>query len=326
MQLQTSVRLQPPNFQISHEDKILSIGSCFAQNMAQQLHEAKFQVVSNPFGILYNPLSIADGLGKILDKKSYQPSDLFLHNERWHCFDCHSDFSGATVSETLCAIQTALETAHQQLLNAKVLLVTLGSAFVYHEKKTARAVANCHKLPSAHFEKRLATSANIVADFQAVINRIQAVNPSLYIIFTLSPVRHIRDGIIENQKSKATLLLALHELTAIFKNTYYFPSYEIVLDELRDYRFYEADMLHPSPIAIQYIWERFANIFFNETTQQRNAQFKKLRQAFLHRPFHAASALHQQFLQKQLAITEQYQQQFPYLSFEKEIEHFKHNN
>ncbi|MGB0982401.1 MAG: GSCFA domain-containing protein [Saprospiraceae bacterium] len=321
MQLQTIVPIPSPNFSISHTDKILTIGSCFAQNMSKYLTERKFQVTANPFGILYNPLSIAQNLTAIIENKTYQETDLFYHNERWNSFDHHSDFSFFDKKSTLKNINENIEKAHQQLLDGNVLMITLGTAFTYFNNK--KPVANCHKLPAKDFKKRLVSVAEIVQNLSEVIQIILTKNPNLQIVFTLSPIRHIRDGVIENQRSKATLLLALHQLKAQFEAVYYFPSYEIVLDELRDYRFYGTDLVHLNETGLGYIWERFSGTFFEKITLERINQFQKITKAFHHRPFHPTSEQHLRFLKKYTQITAQYQKQFPFLDFEKEIAYFK---
>jgi hypothetical protein len=322
MQLQTIVPIPAPNFNIAHTDKILTIGSCFAQNMSEYLTERKFQVVTNPFGILYNPLSIARNLTAIIENKTYQEADLFHHNERWNSFDHHSNFSFFDKKTTLENINGHIKKAHQQLLEANVLMITLGTAFTYFKKNDQNPVANCHKLPAKEFEKKLVPVTEIVGKLSEVLEKILAKKPNLKIIFTLSPIRHIRDGIIENQQSKATLLLALHELKTKFQTAYYFPSYEIVLDELRDYRFYGSDLVHLNETGLEYIWQRFSATFFEKITLERVQQFQKITKAFHHRPFHPTSEQHLLFLKKYAQITSQYQKQFPFLDFQKEINYF----
>ena len=322
MELQTKVKIPKPNFQITHQDPILSMGSCFAENIAAQLLRRKFQVCSNPFGILYHPLSITKGIQILLQQKKYDESDLFSHNERWHSFDHHSDFSSSTKEETLEKINQQIKIGFHTITTAKVIILTLGTAFLYHQKSENRAVVNCHKLPNYLFEKQLITQNHITTALQSMIENIQQVNSEIQFIFTISPIRHIKDGLIENQKSKATLLLAIHEIIEKYSNTYYFPSYEIALDELRDYRFYTSDMIHLNDTAINYIWNKFSDTFFKKETQQLNERFRKLYLAHQHRPFNAQSKQHQVFLKKQLAIVKQYQKEYSYLDFSEEEQYF----
>lgn len=337
MQLQTTVPILPPPFQISHQDTILSIGSCFAENVADHLRIRKFDVLTNPFGILYNPLSMANSMSILLSGKIYTEDDLIFYNERWQSFDHHGDFSNIRAAATLDAINQQLSLARTQLQKPKreqtVLMLTLGTAFVYYyqnqdfNKNTHlhKAVANCHKMPANWFKKELLEVESVTQSLFEVIQLLKKQVRHLKIIITISPVRHIRDGIIENQRSKATLVLAVHELLQRFSDAdfvYYFPAYEIALDELRDYRFYDRDLVHPNSLAVDYIWARFADAFFDKPTQQRNAQFLKLHKARQHRAFHPDTAQHQRFLRKQLQITQQLIQQYPYLDFGEELAHF----
>ena len=325
IKLQTEVPIQQPNFRLNHSQKILSIGSCFAENISGFLKERKFQVESNPFGILYHPLSIARGLEMILQEKTFQKDDLFYRNELWQSFDHHSDFSGNDWEVVLNKMNSSIQQANQHLEQCDILIITLGTAFTYFKKSDNQPVANCHKIPAAKFEKRLLSVNEIVVALLKVLTLIQQKYPRIQIIFTISPIRHIRDGIIQNQQSKATLILALQELIQKLPNAFYFPSYEIVLDELRDYRFYGKDLVHLNETALAYIWQRFSDTFFEKNTFELNQKFNKLRAAFLHRPFHPNSTQHQLFLKKQYQIAKALQTQFPDLDFKKELSHFKMN-
>lgn len=220
MKLQTVVPISTPNFKISHSDKILSIGSCFAQNMATFFSSRKFQILSNPFGIIYNPLSIANGLSMLSSKKGFRQEDLFHFNEQWHSFDHHSTFSNTDLRATLSNIQSRIDRGHQQLLSSQILIITLGTAYVYFKKNQQRPVANCHKLPAAQFNKQLISVASTVNTLKKAIQAIQAQNTSLQTIITISPIRHIRDGFIENQQSKATLILAVKQLMEELSKVY----------------------------------------------------------------------------------------------------------
>ena len=322
VKLQTKVPIPPSDFQINHFSKILSIGSCFAENMSVYLKERKFQVVTNPCGILYNPLSIGRGLEMILSRKVFQQKDLFYHNELWQSFDHHGEFSGMIADEVLNKMNNSIENAHTHLQKANTLIITLGTAFTYF--KNGQPVANCHKVPAAEFEKRLLSVDEIVEALSSILKKIQTNVPSLHIIFTISPIRHIRDGVVENQQSKATLILAVHQLIHQLSNAYYFPSYEMVLDELRDYRFYKKDLVHLNEVALEYIWEQFSDTFFSEDTKALNRKFEKLRAAFLHRPFHPQSEEHQRFLRKQYQIVSRFQEEFGELDFEEELEYFNY--
>jgi len=326
MQLQTKVKIPVPNFEITHQDKLMSIGSCFAHNMAQRFDSCKFNIIDNPFGILYNPLSIAKGLEEILSKKAYTDEDLFFHNERWNSFNHHSQFSKSKPSETLELINQSIDKAHLQLLNSKVLIITLGTANVFFQKVNNQFVANCHKIPNHQFEKKLISVEEIVNALEHIFIKIQDANPNIQIILTLSPIRHIRDGLSENQRSKATLLVAIHQLMEKLKDLYYFPSYEIALDELRDYRFYKEDMIHPSKVAIDYIWKAFVECYFDERTKQVIPQIRKLIQAKNHKVENPNSAEYQLFIKNQIKKIEELQQQYKWLNFEEELNQWKMDN
>jgi hypothetical protein len=322
MKLQTVVPIPTPDFKISHSDKILSIGSCFAQNMATSFLDRKFQIISNPFGIIYNPLSISNGLGILLSKKDFQQTDLFHYNEQWHSFDHHSSFSNADFAAALSNIQEKINRGHQQLITSNLLILTLGTAYVYFEQPHQRPVANCHKLPANHFDKQLISVETTINALKNALQAIQAQNSSLQTIITISPIRHIRDGFVENQQSKATLILTVKQLIEELDKIYYFPSYEIVLDELRDYRFYNTDMVHLSDTALEYVWQKFENTFFEQTTLKTNQQFLKLKKAMQHRPFNPQSKQHQQFLAHQLEIIKKLEVQYPNLDFSTEKAYF----
>ncbi len=315
MNLQTKITIPSPSFQITHKDKIMSIGSCFAQNMSAFLVDSKFQIQSNPFGILYHPLAISKALNAIIENKSYHIDDLFYHNERWHSFDHHSDFSHPNKEIALQNINTHIQEAHQHLSQSNVLIITLGTAFAFFQKENQEAVANCHKVPSTFFEKRMTSISEIIEALGNAIKTVQVLRPNLNIILTVSPIRHMKEGAINNQKSKATLLLAIHELVKNLPRIYYFPAYELVLDELRDYRFYAKDLIHLNEIGVEYVKEKFFNTFFSSVTQQHINNFEKLRKAFAHRPFNPNSEQHQAFLKKQYALAASYQKKFPYLDF-----------
>ena len=254
MNFQTSVELPAGMPPVSHADRILLMGSCFAENIGRQLMDAGFQLDLNPFGILYNPLSVSSALREIMGHKEYTSQDLFAYKDLWHSPMHHGSFSAFTPEETLHTINARLHHAHQRLPELNWLMVTLGTAYVYKQKESGQVVANCHQLPENHFLRYRLTVEEIVEDYTALITGMAACNPELKWLFTVSPIRHIRDGMHANQLSKSTLLLAIDRLQQLFpERVFYFPSYEIILDELRDYRFYADDMLHPSPLAIRYL-------------------------------------------------------------------------
>ncbi len=319
----TPIVLQKASLTLTHQDNILCLGSCFAQHMAQRLHDLKFSSLSNPFGISYHPLAIVKSLKRLLANEVYRSEELFLHQGLWHSFDHHSHFSGIDRAAVLQKINDHFQKAQQFLQQTNRLLITLGTAQVFHHLETANDVANCHKVPGAAFRKTRLSVATIVAELQAILSQLKIQFPALEVIFSVSPIRHLRDGHIENQRSKATLILALDQLCEQLNFAHYFPAYEILLDDLRDYRFYEADMAHPSAVAISYVWEQFSECYFSKPTTALNREITALRRAALHRALHPNSIPHQDFLQQQLSSLTQLQQRFPALNFSEEEKRFR---
>lgn len=321
MDFRTMVELPQHLPPITHTGPLLLMGSCFAENMGSLLTENKFRIDVNPFGILYNPSSISAALHEIREGKIYREEDLFLDKGYWHSLMHHGVFSTPTREETLRNINARLQQVHMVVQELDWLILTWGTAYVYEQKETGRIVSNCHKLPEAHFNRRLLSLDEIVEEYTSLINELTARNPRLKILFTVSPIRHIRDGMHANQLSKSTLLLAIDRLQQLFpQKVFYFPSYEIVLDELRDYRFYADDMLHPSPLAVRYLWERFSDTLFGTETQQVMAAIKELRQGLAHKPFHPESGAYKSFLEQIVLKIERLNRKYPYLDFQKETE------
>ena len=276
MKLQTVVDIAPSKWKIGYEDKILLLGSCFSDEIGEQMKQRYLHVTCNPFGTLYNPLSIAQALTMT------EMPDLVEHEGLWHAMSHHGSFSRADKGEAESAIRTSIETMQQALHEASVVIVTFGTAWVYEMKGEGLpvtgygVVGNCHKLPENCFTRRRLTVEEIVAAWKPIL----AQYPDKHWLFTVSPIRHIRDGLHENQLSKATLLQAVEQLGD------YYPSYEIMLDELRDYRFYADDLVHPSSLAVNYIWERFVDTFCtNQTKNELVLQLKRWKHEH-HNPLH----------------------------------------
>ncbi len=323
MNLQTSVSIKHYPFKISHQDKIILSGSCFSENIGGKFEQHKMQVMVNPFGILYNPVSIADSFDFILSQKYFTEKDIFFHNEQWKSLYHHSFYADADKDLCLQKINDNIKQANNFLQNTNYLIITFGSSWVYRLKETGQIAGNCHKLPTSLFTKELLSIENIIEKYKLLIENIRKINPNLQILFTISPVRHAKDGFIENQVSKSILSLAVYQLTQEFKNVFYFPSYEIVIDELRDYRFFEADMLHPNTTAINYIWERFSNTFFSSESQMLNHEIQKIRQMYEHRPFNILSESFQKHCKHALLKIEELLTQFPMLGFTEEKAYFQ---
>ncbi len=319
----TIVPLPEYPFRIGYHDQVLSVGSCFAEHIGQYLAERHFTSLLNPFGILYNPASIGQGLERLLQDAPFKAEEQFEHLGLWHTFWHHGAFSNPDRALALEGINRAYRQAQAFLLSANRLIITLGTAFVFVYRASGEITANCHKLPGSAFERRRLSTREVLAALEPPLLNLQARQPSLEIILTVSPVRHIRDGLIENQRSKAALLLATAELCQQHGFIHYFPAYEIMMDELRSYRFYAADMLHPSAEAVGYIWERLSQACFDEPTRQLIAKIEKIRAASLHRPFHPQASSHQQFLRQQLQQIEALEKEAPFLRLGEERRRFE---
>lgn len=308
---------------INHQQNLLLIGSCFTEQIGTKLASHKFSILDNPNGILFNPVSICKSISSYIDYKQYRKADLFYQNESWNSWEHHSRFSKPDLAECLNGINESQGNAHQFLKNADWLLITLGSAFVY-ELANKEVVANCHKVPTDKFVKRLLAATDIFTDLQAMIEKAVAFNPVLKIIFTISPVRHLRDGFVENNRSKATLIQAVHQLVEKNNNCFYFPAYELIIDDLRDYRFFAEDMVHPNYAATNYVWEKFIACCIDEPSQHLMKEIAVIVAAKNHKPFNPASEQHKKFLQINLEKVKKLQQQFSYINFKAEEEHFRH--
>ena len=321
MTFTTPVQLPTSDLKIAHESRIILAGSCFAENIGERLCKRKFNILGNPFGILYNPLSIATMLERVVSGEPFtaSSSEIFEHNELWHSLLHHSCFSQKSKEELIDTLNESLAEAHRLASGCDILILTFGTAYIYTRNSDNLIAGNCHKLPGNIFTRRLATIEEITENFIAVIEKLRNMNPDIKFIFTVSPIRHLRDGAHDNQKSKATLLLAIDRIQSMFSDcVHYFPAYEIVLDELRDYRFFAEDMTHPSNIAIEYIWECFSRTYFGEATNKLNREIEEVTKALDHRPFNPDSAAHKRFIKNVLDKIEAIQDKHPYLNFENE--------
>lgn len=324
MELYTKIRLPKPRFYISYEDRILMLGSCFAENIGAQLENERFNVDINPFGTLYNPSSVSEALRLLANPRVFSADNLFEHDGAFHSFSHHSRFSSTSVDECLQQINSRISQSSIFLKNATKLVITLGSSFVYRLKSDGKIVANCHKLPEVMFSRERLSVDDIVSDWEELLHHLWNNNEELKILFTVSPIRHWRDGAHENQLSKATLLLAVDELLRREPGRIdYFPAYEIMMDELRDYRFYADDMVHPSSLAIGYIWQRFSDCFLSEDCKKIVAEWSEIKKSLQHRPFRPNSEAHKQFMFQTLLKMERLIDKFPYFDITKEIEILK---
>lgn len=314
---------------IRHKDKIMLIGSCFTEQIGNKLAKHKFRVMDNPNGILFNPLSITKSINSYLVNKHYREDDLFYQNECWNSWDHHSRFSNIDKERCLQLINDSRDKAHAFLKEADWLLITLGSAYVYELKDIPDAkkdaygslVANCHKVPTDKFNKRLLEEEEIIDSFQQTITELVLNNPSLKIIFTISPVRHLREGFVENNISKATLIKAVHKLTC--DKVFYFPAYELIIDDLRDYRFYAEDMIHPNYSATNYVWNKFVSTCMDDESVELMKEINEINAAHSHKAFNPGSVAHQKFKEVYRIKVIRLQEKYPYLQLDKELEYFK---
>jgi len=271
-------------FVLTHADRIVSMGSCFSDEIGRRLQDGGFSVDLNPFGTLYNPASMASAIERIVDDREVGMSDLVSHDGLWHSWHHHGSFSRPLASDTLEVCNTRIPTAPAALKEATLLMATFGTAWVY--EREGAVVANCHKLPPQNFERRMMSVEEIVDLWTPLLGRLAAFNPRMNILFTVSPIRHLADGAHGNQLSKSTLLLSVDRLTADTRTVNYFPAYEIVLDELRDYRFFGPDMVHPTPLAADIVYDRFQQACMSAATiQQAHNNAKRARQKD-HIPLH----------------------------------------
>lgn len=309
---QVEVRANPARIALTQA--LLSLGSCFAETVGGHLADRQFNIVRNPCGMQFNPLSLARSLRRVLAGTSYTVAELFEHDGLWHSFDHHGDFSAASPEECLAAIHAGLAPAHALAPRLDGLLLTFGTAHAYYDRQDAgRVVANCHKLPAARFERRLLPVAEIVEAWTELLHELYALRPGLNVILTVSPVRHLRDDAHDNAVSKAHLLAAVHELELRFPALYYFPAYEIVLDELRDYRFFAPDMAHPNETATDYVWSRFVEACLAPRAQALVADFAPLLQARQHRPRHPESPAAAAFRRRLASLQTELQARYPEL-------------
>lgn len=343
MEFTTKVNIKPFGRKIDYSMNGLSVGSCFAENIAAKLRSAKFRIVSNPFGVLYNPYSVADTIDSISSGRVFTEDDLVREGDVWSCFSFHGSFSSTDPQKALDAMNAAVKEGQKALRQADYVILTFGTAWVYEldpdygeaagadeslimrakrivrEMARPKVVANCHKFPAKAFSRRRLTVAEVVDIYSLLLDTVLA---GKQVIMSVSPVRHVKDGLEENSVSKATLLLAVSELAAKYDDVEYFPSFEIVSDELRDYRFYKEDMVHPSDQAVEYIWQKFMETAFSKKTIDTVGEVRSVVAATEHRPFNPDSAAHRRFLRSMLKKAETLQKKCPAVDLSREIEYF----
>lgn len=316
----TEIKIPEFPLKMDYSKSMMFFGSCFSENIGQKLLDMKFDVDLNPFGILYNPVSVANSLKILLDKRIFTETDLFQDQGLWSSFYHHSRFSDVDCATALEKINGRIVFSHNFLQKADFLMITFGTSWVYELKETGQVVTNCHKVPSSEFKRFRLGVYDITEAYRELLDELWRFNPNLKVVFTVSPIRHWKDGAVENQVSKATLLLAIDRLLNGFGDSKcgYFPSYELMMDELRDYRFYAEDMLHLSPVAIDYIFERFSKVMISNDSLQVSKDVIKIMKSVLHRPAHSISAKYKEFLLYNLEEINKLTINFPYLNFKNE--------
>ena len=295
MTFQTSIPIQKSDFLIDYSSKLVSFGSCFAENMGDKFDYFKFSTLTNPFGIIFNPISLEKIIFRSIHKKYFTEKDIFFHNEAWHCYEVHSELSNPDKEQFLTTLNQLIDATNVKIEKLTHCFITIGTSWVYKNIESDEIVANCHKVPQKLFTKELLSAADIEASLKNIISEIRSINPNAKFVFTVSPVRHIKDGFVENNVSKSHLITALYHFLSNATSSIYFPSYEIMMDELRDYRFYAEDMLHPNQTAIDYIWMRFSENFINETEFETMQHVSEIQKSLSHRPFNPNSESHLKF-------------------------------
>lgn len=355
MKLQTQIPLGKAENQIDYDSRLLLLGSCFVENMGKKFDYFKFRQLQNPFGILFHPLAIGNLVERAIQGKPYLETEIFFHDEHWHCFDAHSELSDTSNENLLKRLNEGLQATRKQIRTASHIIITLGTAWGYRHCASDSFVANCHKVPQREFSKELLSIDKISASLNHTVQRIQSINHDIQVIFTVSPVRHLKDGFVENQRSKAHLISAVHGAiaqkvplgkgqknvdalgprTSVRPNSnhpseavmmgddsapadpsfYYFPSYELMMDELRDYRFYESDMVHPSDLAIDYIWQKFKKVWISEDACNTMEKVDAIQKGLRHRPFHPDSERDRKFRTALKAKMTKISKEYPFMAF-----------
>ncbi|MBU4537543.1 MAG: GSCFA domain-containing protein [Weeksellaceae bacterium] len=297
MKFRTEVEIQNSHHKIEVEDHVFSIGSCFASEISDLMQTAQIQTLNNPFGTVFNPYSINNSLKKLHDAEFYTEEDLIKFNDEMISLDHHSSFNSRFVHQTLEKINQNIEAGNRFLQNTNWVVITYGTSFIYEFLPKKKLVANCHKIPGKYFEKRLLTNLEITDSIYETVTILKDIcKENVQILFTVSPVRHTKDGMVENNLSKSKLISAIHEILPQFENCHYLPVYEVLMDDLRDYRFYKEDLIHPNKQAVQYIWEKFGNAYFSDETMDFVEENFKIAKALDHKTSDDKSPKHQEFL------------------------------
>lgn len=324
MQFTTKIPVQKSTFPIDYDSKVMLLGSCFAENMGKKFDYFKFQATTNPFGIIFNAVSLEKLIRRAVENRTFTENDIFFHNDLWHCYEVHSELSNSDKDAFLESLNDLINSTNKQLNDSTHIIITLGTSWVYRNIESNEIVANCHKVSQKQFAKELLPIETIVQSLESILFHVSILNPNCKFIFTVSPVRHVKDGFTENTLSKAHLIAAIHsvlnqkfstslELTT--QNNIYFPAYEIMMDELRDYRFYTEDMLHPNQTAIDYIWIQFFENYVSESVFGLMNEICSIQKGLQHRPFNPNTESHQKFLNQLDLKIKAIKNQYPFIKF-----------
>ncbi len=322
-EFRTAVKVETCSPPIEVDSRVVLMGSCFAENIGDAFKRSRLPVLVNPTGIVYNPFSIVRSLELLINLETIKAQSLIRNDEMWHSFDFHGRFSHVNKEVALANMNQSLEQGRLFLKEASYLILTLGTAYVYNRADNGQTVANCHKMPETFFVRRLLDYQQIVSRFQTLINQLRAFNPDLNILFTVSPVRHWKDGAHGNQVSKSVLFLAIEDICRSCQSVSYFPAYEIVMDELRDYRFYDESMLHPSQQAVKYIWGCFQKALLSQPARDYIRLTNKIATAREHRLMGQPTKAYQQFLEKTLALIVELEEKYSVLQLQNDRIHFE---
>jgi len=269
----------------------------------------------NPLGVLFHPVAILDLLTRAHQNTPYTENDVFFSNGCWQSFRAHSRLNSTSQAEILERLNTALKLTQNQLKSASHVILTFGTAWIYEHIESKTTVANCHKQPQKEFKKSILSVDQLQDTFESIISTLKSFHPHVSLVFSISPVRHLKDGFVENNQSKAHLMAALHSVINPSKNTHYFPSYELLMDELRDYRFYKEDMVHPNPIAINYIWKKFQSIWIDAEATPIMQDVNQLQKGLAHKPFNPSATEHKLFLSTLTKKAQALESRFPFMKF-----------
>jgi hypothetical protein len=322
MELRTTFSITPSERKIAYNDPVMFIGSCFATSVGSRLETGRMPVMINPAGTVYNPVSVCNTLNTITGRRKYDLSDLYRHEDTWVSFDHYTDFSSGSPDEILNKINSRSEEALKFLSGAGFLFVTFGTARVFKWIDSGKIVSNCHKIPAARFTHELLSVDDITALWNHQLDKLKSLFPDLKVVFTISPVRHWKDGAHGNQISKSVLFLAVEKLLEHPSKPAYFPAYELVMDDLRDYRFYDDDMLHLSTLAVDYIWDAFCDCYFDNTTTNLWQEVAKISKAVLHR-IQTNNKVHiRKFAENSISRIDLITEKNPFVNLEKERKYF----